>query len=91
MTDNHELEEELKRLIVEVLALEDVQPEDIGAEDQLFVNSLGLDSIDALEISMAIEARYGITFQGDPDHNESIFRSVRTLAAFIAENRPHSG
>ena len=91
MTDNHELEEELKLLIVEVLALEDVQPADIGAEDQLFVNSLGLDSIDALEISMAIEARYGITFQGDPDQNEAVFRSVRTLAAFIAGNRPHSG
>ena len=91
MTDNHELEEELKLLIVEVLALEDVRPADIGAEDQLFVNSLGLDSIDALEISMAIEARYGITFQGDPDQNEAVFRSVRTLAAFIAENRPHSG
>ncbi len=91
MTDNHELEEELKLLIVEVLALEDVQPADIGAEDQLFVSSLGLDSIDALEISMAIEARYGITFQGDPDQNEAVFRSVRTLAAFIAGNRPHSG
>lgn len=89
--DNRELEAELKRLIIEVLALEDVQPEDIGAEDQLFVNSLGLDSIDALELSMAIEARYGIMFQGDPDQNEAIFRSVRTLAAFIAENRPHSG
>ena len=91
MTDNHELEEELKLLIVEVLALEDVQPADIGADDQLFVSSLGLDSIDALEISMAIEARYGITFQGDPDQNEAVFRSVRTLAAFIAGNRPHSG
>jgi len=91
MTDNHELEEELKLLIVEVLALEDVQPADIGAEDQLFVSSLGLDSIDALEISMSIEARYGITFQGDPDQNEAVFRSVRTLAAFIAGNRPHSG
>ena len=91
MTDNCALEEEIKRLIVEVLALEDVRPEDIGAEDQLFVNSLGLDSIDALEISMAIEARYGVRFQGDPDQNESIFQCVRTLAAFVAENRLHAG
>ncbi|MCC6641528.1 MAG: acyl carrier protein [Deltaproteobacteria bacterium] len=87
MTDNCELEDEIKRLIVEVLALEDVRPEEIDAEDQLFANSLGLDSIDALEISMAIEARYGVTFQGDPDQNESIFASVRTLAAFVAEAR----
>lgn len=90
MSENHALEEELKRLIVEALDLEDVRPEDIGTEDQLFVNSLGLDSIDALEISMEVEERYGVAFDDDPERNEAIFESVKTLAAFIAENRPRS-
>lgn len=88
MSDHHELERELKELIVEVLALEDVKPEDIGSEDPLFLSSFGLDSIDALEISMELEERYGVAFEDDPEKNEAIFQSVRTLAAFVAESRP---
>lgn len=90
MPDNRELETELKCLIVEVLALEDVRPEEIGTDDPLFVETLGLDSIDALEVSMEVEERYGVVFHDDPQRNESIFQSVRTLAAFIAENRPRA-
>lgn len=90
MSGNRELEEELKRLIVEALSLEDVKPEDIGTEDQLFVEGLGLDSLDALEISMVVEERYGVEFDEDPDRNQAIFQSVRTLATFVASNRPSS-
>ncbi len=82
-----ELQQELKKLIVESLGLEDVRPEDIRTSDPLFVEGLGLDSIDALEISMVVEERYGVAFGEDPDRNREIFQSVETLAAFVAENR----
>lgn len=88
MADNRELEEELKHLIVEAVALEDLTAEEIGTEDHLFVDGLGLDSIDALEISMEVEQRYGVVFDEDPEQNQAIFQSVKTLATFILENQP---
>ena len=87
MTELRDLEEALKKLIVECLALEDVSPQDIGTEEQLFVEGLGLDSIDALELSMEIEERYGVEFGEDPDQNREIFQSVKTLAAFVVASR----
>ena len=87
MTELRDLEQELKKLIVECLALEDVSPQDIGTEEQLFVEGLGLDSIDALELSMEIEERYGVEFGEDPDQNREIFQSVKTLAAFVVASR----
>jgi acyl carrier protein len=88
VADNRELEEELKHLIVEAVALEDLTAEEIGTEDHLFVDGLGLDSIDALEISMEVEQRYGVVFDEDPEQNQAIFQSVKTLATFILENQP---
>ena len=87
MTELRDLEEELKKLIVECLALEDVSPQDIGTDEQLFVEGLGLDSIDALELSMEMEERYGVEFDEDPDQNREIFQSVKTLAAFVLASR----
>lgn len=87
MTELRDLEEELKKLIVECLALEDVSPQDIGTDEQLFVEGLGLDSIDALELSMEMEERYGVEFDEDPDQNREIFQSVKTLAAFVVASR----
>jgi len=81
------LENELKRLIVETLALEDVDPEKIEPEAALFVEGLGLDSIDALELAMALEERYGVQIGEDPELNQAIFASVRSLAAFVDEAR----
>ena len=81
------LEQELKALIIESLALEDVTPEDIDSEAALFVEGLGLDSIDALELAMALEERYGVKIGDDPDENQRIFASVRNLASFVVENR----
>ena len=81
------LENELKQLIVETLALEDVSPEEIEPEAALFVEGLGLDSIDALELAMALEERYGVQIGEDPELNQSIFASVRSLAAFVDEAR----
>ncbi len=81
------LEEELKALIIEAVALEDIAPTDIETDAPLFIEGLGLDSIDALEIVMVLEERFGITVEDDPDTNQQIFASVRSLAAFVSEHR----
>ena len=81
------LEEELKKLIIEALVLEDLEPSDIDAVQPLFVDGLGLDSIDALEIAVVLEDRYGIVIGEDPDLNCERFSCVRSLAWFVAENR----
>ncbi len=87
MPKSETLENEIKKLIIELLSLEDVTPADIEPEAALFVEGLGLDSIDALEIAMALEERYGVKIGEDPEQNQQIFASVRKLAAFVSENR----
>jgi len=81
------LHAELKKLIVETLALEDTAPDEIESDAPLFGEGLGLDSIDALEIAMVLEERYGVTLDDDPESNQRTFESVRSLAAFVAESR----
>ncbi|MCG8591441.1 MAG: phosphopantetheine-binding protein [Proteobacteria bacterium] len=87
MSDPTALELELKKMIVEALVLEDVAPEEIESDAPLFVEGLGLDSIDALELAMVLEERYGVTLSEDPDENRQIFESVRSLAAFVSDHR----
>ena len=87
MQNRDELEAELKGLIVEALALEDIAPAEIETGAPLFVEGLGLDSIDALELAMALEERFGVKIGEDPDVNQRIFASVASLAAFVEENR----
>jgi acyl carrier protein len=87
MSASSALELELKMLIVEALMLEDVTPEEIDTTAPLFVDGLGLDSIDALELAMVLEQRYGVTFGEDPDTNREIFASVASLASFVAAGR----
>jgi len=82
-----ELETEIKRLIIEALVLEDMTSEQIESTAPLFGDGLGLDSIDALEIAMVLEQRYGVVVDDDEDLNRERFASVRSLAAYIAENR----
>lgn len=86
-----ELEQQVKELIVESLALEDIAAADIDTDAPLFREGLGLDSIDALELSMAIHKRFGVRIAADDSRNKAIFRSVRTLAEHIAGNRPQPG
>ena len=81
------LEAELKRLIVEVLMLEDVRPEEIDSDLPLFNEGLGLDSIDSLDLAMALEETYGVQTSEDADANRNRFGSVRSLAAFVAAGR----
>ncbi len=82
-----ELASELKRLIIEALVLEDVDVGDIVTDAPLFGAGLELDSIDALELAIALEERYGVTIDEDPEKNEQLFASVSSLAAFVIENR----
>lgn len=82
-----ELEAELKQLIVESLQLEDVAPEDIDSAAPLFGAGLGLDSIDALELAVALSKKYGVHLQADDDKNREVFASVLSLAAFVSEHR----
>lgn len=74
---------ELARLIVEALNLESVTPEQIEPEARLFGDGLGLDSLDMLEISMAVEQRYGVKLRSDDPDNEEIFASLRSLCRHI--------
>lgn len=80
------LEADLKRLIVDALVLEDVTVEQIGSDMPLFGDGLGLDSIDALELSMAIHRKYGVEIKADDERNRNVFRSVRTLADFLNDH-----
>lgn len=81
-------ESELKAMIIEVLNLEDVTPEDIGSDEDLFGNTgLALDSIDALEIGVALQKRYGIKVDSEDKKLRTHFQNVRTLAAFVAQQK----
>jgi acyl carrier protein len=82
-----EIEEDLKSMIVETLMLKDIKPQEIDVDKPLFADGLGLDSIDALELAVEIGRRYKIQIKSDDERNREIFRSVRTLAAFIAEEK----
>lgn len=81
------LELEVKTLIIDVLQLEDVGPADIDSSAPLFVEGLGLDSIDALELGVAIQKRYGITLSADAEETRRHFSSVAALAQLIAAQR----
>ena len=85
---NARTEAELAALIVEALHLE-VAPEEIAPEAPLFGEGLGLDSIDALELALAISRRYGFQLRSDDERNGRIFASLRALAAHIDRNRIH--
>jgi acyl carrier protein len=81
------LELEIKTLIIDTLGLEDLKPEDIDAEAALFVDGLGLDSIDALDLGLAIQRRYGIHMSADAEETRHHFRSVRSLTELVSAQR----
>ncbi len=81
------LEHELKVLIIDTLNLEDVAPDDIESENALFGEGLGLDSIDALELGLALRKVYGITMSADSAENRKHFASVKALSEFVAAER----
>ena len=80
-------EAKLAALLVEALDLEDVSPDEIKPAAPLFgfddPESLGLDSIDALEIALAVNTHYGVQLRADDENNKSVFASLRSLLEFI--------
>lgn len=88
MTAKTPFEAELSGLMVEALNL-DVKPEEIAPDMPLYGEGLGLDSIDMLEISLAVSKRYGVQLRADDADNERIFASLRSLARHIEERRTH--
>ena len=77
---------ELKAKIIESLKLQDITPDQIGDDEPLFGDGLGLDSIDALELVVMLEKNYGIVIK-DIEEGRPAFQSVRTLAEFIKAKR----
>lgn len=77
------IEDRIKSLIVESLALEDVKPEEIETDAPLFGDGLGLDSIDALELALALHDEFGVKTSAEDERNREIFFSVKNLAEFV--------
>ncbi|MDH5368667.1 MAG: phosphopantetheine-binding protein [Gammaproteobacteria bacterium] len=80
------LEKEVAQMIIDCLSLEDITAEEINPEEALFNEGLGLDSIDALELSVSLSKTYGIELRNNDTNNKEIFSSLRSLADYIAKN-----
>lgn len=87
MAEMTALEKEVAQLIVDALNLEDVQPDQIDPQAPLFREGLGLDSIDALELALAISKKYGFKLQSDDKKNTDIFFSLRSLSHHVERHR----
>jgi len=83
---NHELQNDVARLIVSALNL-DISPEEIRPDAPLYGEGLGLDSIDILEVALAVSKHYGFQLRADNADNVSIFSSLASLTQHIAANR----
>lgn len=81
------LQLEIKNLIIEALGLEDISPADIGDDLTLFGDGLGLDSVDALELGLAIQKRFGIKIDADAKDTRKHFANVASLAAFVSAQK----
>ncbi len=84
---NAQLEQQLKELIISSLHLEDVTPEDIDTDAPLFGEGLGLDSIDALELGLALKKTFNVTMTGESEEDKKHFASVAALADYIEKHR----
>ncbi len=82
-----ELERDLKELIISTLALEDITTEDIDTEAPLFGDGLGLDSIDALEIGLAVSKKFEVKLSPDSEDVKQHFHSIKSLTNFIIESK----
>lgn len=87
MSSQSPLELEVAQLIVEALNLEDVEAATIDPEAALFREGLGLDSIDALELALAISNKYGFKLRSDDENNKAVFASLRALARHVEQHR----
>lgn len=87
MTNQSPAELKMANLLVEALNLEDIEAAEIAPDDELFGEGLGLDSIDALEISLAISQEYGVQMRAEDDDTRNAFTSLRTLTAFVERHQ----
>lgn len=87
MATQTESELKMAQLLIDALNLEDMEAEEIDPEDQLFGDGLGLDSIDALEISLAISKEYGVQIKAEDEGTREAFKTLRSLTAFVEENK----
>ena len=87
MSKHSGLELEVAQLIIDTLNIEDLEPIEIDPEEALFREGLGLDSIDALELSLAISKQYGFQIRSDDSENTQIFTSLRSLSEHIEKNK----
>ena len=78
-----DLEQQIKVMIIDSLELEEILPEDIADDEPLFNDGLGLDSIDALELGMALKRKFNIELSKNKEENRKYFYSVRTIADFV--------
>lgn len=87
MSETQNLTTEIKRMIIDTLELEDITPDDIDPQAPLFGEGLGLDSIDALELGLALQKRYGIKLDAEAEDTRSHFASLNALAALVEARR----
>ena len=78
---------ELKQMIIDTLDLEDIEAAEIDDEEALFVDGLGLDSIDALEIGLMLQVHYGINLKSDSEETRQHFTSIKALAELVESHR----
>ncbi|WP_339896801.1 phosphopantetheine-binding protein [uncultured Gilvimarinus sp.] len=78
-----DMAEDIKRMIIEELELEDITVADIDTDAPLFGEGLGLDSIDALELGLALQKRFGVKIDANSEQNKEHFRSVASLRDFV--------
>ena len=88
MRPQSDFEQEVAQLIVDALNLEDIGASDIDPDDALFGEGLGLDSIDALELALAISQKYSVQLKADDANVQEVFGSLGSLSAYISENAP---
>jgi acyl carrier protein len=84
-----DLEKEIKELIIKSLNLEDIGIQDIVSEEPLFIAGLGLDSIDALELGIALQKKYNIKIETQNEDMKKHFYSVKTIAEFVSQRDNH--
>lgn len=87
MTGSESVESEVKQFIISTLKLEDITVDDIDSDSPLFGGGLGLDSVDALELGVALHKTYGIKIDSKSEESRAHLRSVRTLASLVSERR----
>lgn len=90
MSEQTAEQREMAELLVEALNLEDIAAEEIDPEESLFGDGLGLDSIDALEIALAISQKYGVQMQAEDENVRNAFATLASLCEFVKNNTPEA-